>query len=45
MVSEIVYDKNSVNLILVDPSEGIYWTDIPSVEESKIECKHKPILM
>lgn len=36
MVSEIVYDSKSMNLIIVDPSEGIYWSSIPSVEQSKI---------
>lgn len=30
MVSDLVYDKVDANLIFVDQSEGIYWTDIPS---------------
>ena len=31
MVSEMVYNSKDKNLIMVDPSEGIYWTDITSM--------------
>ena len=45
MVSEIIYYSKDNNLIMVDPSEGIYWADLPSVEESQIECQPKPVLI
>lgn len=44
-VSELGYNEKSGELILIDQSEGIYWSEIPIVTEQKIECKPKPILI